>query len=622
MATVTLSNPPVYYSGGSSGASAAVGYANSKNRVARYTFTSPASGASHVDVVFLDPYLGGGSYPNLRFFIGTDPDSHANAGAGSTYTGDLTFSIETVFTYKGSADIMLLPNTAYYLWVFPADTTYGWWHWNGNAGKASMEVTGAAISVITGAGGTLSEENTLTLTRYSTSFTHTITAVCGSAAMTVASGVTADSVKWTPPVSWAAQNTTGTSVAVVVTCTTYSGSTAIGKTTVTLTFKIPTSVKPTVSLEISDAQGHLGTYGKYIQGKSRASVAVSAEGIYGSTIKTYAVICGSLLGNGASLIFDLPDSGTITIAAEVTDSRGRTAAASATIEVAAYAPPAATITGAYRCDAEGNENGDGNYGMAVFNAVVTPLDGRNSASYALKYRVRGKSTWTGIPVDALTGNFAPSGATQIFPADISSGYELSVEVTDNFGSVLSTYRTIQVSFAMADFDRSNKAIGFGQRATLPGKVGFGLPPYFSVGAATDFKMVDTEAALEEWLDSLISAMEDRTVKLVSFYCPPLGGAVFGGILFQSTAYYATLFAFDPGNNLGVKSRTTSGWSAWTLLHAGVETEIFAIDDGGGNVTIVAGDITASDDGEGNVTIKSDKVVAVDDGSGNITLNYV
>lgn len=91
----------------------------------------------------LDVSSGGGSTSTaIRFYITTSSSSHTNAGASSGYHG--TFSItlsEGVYWPTGSASVLLLPNTTYYLWCFPGSTTYGWWYWSG---AATINTSGGA----------------------------------------------------------------------------------------------------------------------------------------------------------------------------------------------------------------------------------------------------------------------------------------------------------------------------------------------------------------------------------------------------------------------------------------------------------------------------------------------
>ena len=64
-----------------------------------------------------------------------------------------------------------------------------------------------SISQLSVAAGTLGEEQTLTITAYDDSYTHTLEYVCGSASGTIVEKTGDTSIKWTPPIELAAQNT-------------------------------------------------------------------------------------------------------------------------------------------------------------------------------------------------------------------------------------------------------------------------------------------------------------------------------------------------------------------------------------------------------------------------------
>lgn len=148
MTTIMLSHPPVYYQGGVSPAhSSVVGYESSRTRVARYSFTAPAEGGSHISFQIPRCSFGNGdmSLP-LRFYIGRDPDSHADGNAGYAYHGDVVMNEDSGwYTAAGEAEVLLLPNQQYYLWIFPNKTKsgqWGWWYWSSR--QAVATVSGAA----------------------------------------------------------------------------------------------------------------------------------------------------------------------------------------------------------------------------------------------------------------------------------------------------------------------------------------------------------------------------------------------------------------------------------------------------------------------------------------------
>lgn len=149
MAQIQLTNA-LFYRKGVSGVTAIVGndYLDGAvvSRVARYTFQAPEMGANRVRLTFHIAGVSGGSRIPVRFFIGTDPDSHANAGADSPYTGELTLASDWL-SMTGAADVLLLPGRTYYLWVFPGNDTYGCYTWNRAGYTSVMEAEGAAFVV-------------------------------------------------------------------------------------------------------------------------------------------------------------------------------------------------------------------------------------------------------------------------------------------------------------------------------------------------------------------------------------------------------------------------------------------------------------------------------------------
>ena len=165
---------------------------------------------------------------------GTTTIAHAENG---TKTFSYSFSQQFSITFSGAS----------------IGTTSG-------SGSGTLN-TIARKSSLSAANGTLGTAQTLTVSRQSSSFAHTITYQCGSASGTIATKSVSTSISWTPPLSLASQNTTGTSVNITFTITTHNGDTSIGTSTKTISCGIPASVKPTVSLTVSDAAGYSGTYG-------------------------------------------------------------------------------------------------------------------------------------------------------------------------------------------------------------------------------------------------------------------------------------------------------------------------------------------------------------------------
>lgn len=349
-----------------------------------------------------------------------------------------------------------------------------------------------AASEISASNGTLNSEQKITVSRYSTSFTHSIVATCGSNSQTVCTKVSNTSVSWTPPLAFATANTTGTSVTVLLTCTTFNGSTQIGVTTKALTMAIPTSVKPSVGMTVLDLNISAAAFGVYIQGKSKLHVSLTVAGAQGSSISSCSiqVIKGStkLWTYSAQMAVTpiITVDGTITVTATVVDSRNRSSTTSMNVVVIPYSSPTVTSLKTCRCSEDGTIKPDGSYGKVSFSAAITSIESRNTAAYALEYREKGAAEWSSVSVSSAAGNYSPQDVESIFPADTEKTYEARIVATDAFGSIPSQNATIGVAFVLAQVTDDMTGIAFGQRATRPGHIQFGLPVEIQGSDIADF----------------------------------------------------------------------------------------------------------------------------------------
>lgn len=355
---------------------------------------------------------------------------------------------------------------------------------------ASANVTLDTIprkSTLSVGNGTLGTAQTLTVTQQASSFKHSIKAVCGSSTLYIkADGTTSTSevkhndcsISFTPPLSWASQNTTGTSLTVKYTITTYNGSAEIGSNAYTKTCSIPTSVKPTIALDVSDAMGYLETFGGYVQGQSKFKIVVTASGSYGSTIKAYKTTADGKTYTKATITSGIvSNSGTLTISATVTDSRGRTANISQNVSVLPYEMPKISSLNCYRSDENGAASSSGEHLAVVFSSDVTPLNNKNSVAFEFRYK---KSTVDEYTVQQINGDYSVSDGVYIFAADKNSSYNITFVVTDSFTSATKT--TIGASIKKR-FSILKAVFGFaiGKIAELPNVFDIALQTRFLGG---------------------------------------------------------------------------------------------------------------------------------------------
>lgn len=315
--------------------------------------------------------------------------------------------------------------------------------------------------------GTLGTPQTLTVTEQASSFTHTITAKCGSASTNVCTKSTSNSISFTPPLSWASQNTTGTSVSVTYTITTYNGSTSVGSNTYTKTCSIPASVKPSCTISVTDPTGISDTYGVngYVKGVSKFKVVVTPTTSYGSAIASYKTTANGGTYTAASFTTDvLASSGTLTIKATVTDKRGRSGTASITVDVRDYSFPAVSKLTVHRCDEDGSSNDEGKCVKVVFDASATDITGTGSSSIHLGYKKTTESQYTTI--NLVNDQVSVTDFTYIFDADSGSSYNVRVSIEDALGNTASRATTASTAFTLMHFGASGRCMALGKIAEL------------------------------------------------------------------------------------------------------------------------------------------------------------
>lgn len=336
-------------------------------------------------------------------------------------------------------------------------------------GPGPMSLTGSwalttipRASSLSASNGILGTAQTLTVTRQASSFTHTITYRCGSASGTIVSNSSATSISWTPPLSLASQNTTGTSVQITLTITTYNGSTSVGSKTTSISAAIPSSVVPAVSLVVSDNTGNFSEYGAFIQGQSVLKLSASATPAYGSPIRSYSLLADGKSYSSASVTASatISNSGTLTATARATDARGRTSAqASQSFTVIPWQRPSA-VASAVRCNSDGTANETGLYAKITFSASISPVSNKNTAAYSVRYRPEGSSTWTTVNVTDQAGNYTVTNASIIFTAPETTAFEVQVIAQDAFTST-TAYASVSVAFRLINAAPAGHDIAFG-----------------------------------------------------------------------------------------------------------------------------------------------------------------
>ena len=325
------------------------------------------------------------------------------------------------------------------------------------SGTFALNTIGRA-STLNVSAGTLGAAQTITADRKVSSFTHTLTWECGSYSGTIATKSTATSWSFTPPLELANTATRLYPVGVYFKLTTYNGSTVVGTSDQTVAMDIPTSIKPTCTVNITDPTGYSATYGGYIQNKSKMKITVTATPAYGSPIASYSIIVNKNQYNyNPATTGVITTSGSNTIIGKATDERNRTGSATTTINVLAYSSPKITFT-MYRCDQDGTENMTGSYCKVTYKAVITSLSNKNSKSIKLRYKKTSDTQYTSRTINMSA--YTQEGS-EIFSAEDGSSYNVQMQAIDSFETSTTTAE-LSTGFSILHIPASGKGLAVGK----------------------------------------------------------------------------------------------------------------------------------------------------------------
>ena len=318
--------------------------------------------------------------------------------------------------------------------------------------------------------------------RASPGFTHTLVCTFGNQQFNIAFDVET-SFSWTVPLTLANAIPNAASGVGSITCHTYNGSTLIGSKVISFVAKVPSAIVPIINSVVIDeaVEGIKAKFSAFVQHHSKASVTAKASGAYSSTIVGYQVtvrgLDGTLLatytaqdisniGTGTTIITDVLswDTAKIKIGVKITDSRGRSASVAYEKDLLAYEAPKITTFSAFRSNASGDPDYEGQNLKVVVNFSISTLNNLNGKYYEILYKVKGASSWAGTLVSGNVYSRNDSFITEVlFSGD--SAFELAIRVFDFFVSDANgIHATVDIpaAFTLVDFRASGKGIAFGK----------------------------------------------------------------------------------------------------------------------------------------------------------------
>ena len=335
--------------------------------------------------------------------------------------------------------------------------------WSVNASQMVTLRTIPRTSSISMPATTMGSAGTISISRASSSFTHTLTYSFGSASGTIATKTSATSVSWTPPTSLATQIPNSTSGTCTLTCYTYNGNTLVGTSTCTVTLSVPASIKPTMtSFTATRVDGTVpSSWGIYVQTKSKATLTINgAAGASGSTITAYSITGGGLSSTQSSVTTGfLNTSGSITFTGKVCDSRGRWSdELTVTITVVAYSSPRFTSYTTQRCTSAGTSSANGTYAKSTVSFYWWSCNGKNTLTTAVAYKKSTDSSYTDASTTFSSGTEFVFGGGNL---SVDYSYDIRFTLTDAFGSV-TVVDSLSTASVLMDFKAGGTGLAVGK----------------------------------------------------------------------------------------------------------------------------------------------------------------
>lgn len=316
---------------------------------------------------------------------------------------------------------------------------------------------------------TLGDTVGFTITRANSSFTHLLKIKIGATTYTLAENVGTSSTP-TLQVAWANAMPSASKVNATVTCETYNGATKIGSKTASLSVSVPGSMVPSIN-KVTYSPVNTPISGAYLQNVAGCSVTTEASSSYGAWITNIKVslsgynqyatlsnITGGVRGNTTFNLLTQSGSNKMTIT--VTDSRGRTATTTKTIDVLAYNVPNNTLK-VYRCNSDGTSNTMGNSACIRYRVRVSTINGTNpTVTNRIYWQDARSSANDWILIDE--NNFLNWDEDIVYviqnELDPNISYNFKIESTDIAKTTITTYN-LGTAYSIFHFANQGSSLG-------------------------------------------------------------------------------------------------------------------------------------------------------------------
>ena len=311
---------------------------------------------------------------------------------GNNYSGSNTVGISSNTTRTLASGSTTIPHNAdgtksfSYSFSQQFDITYdGVW-----VGTKSGSGSGTLNSIARASTGSSTNANigsaiTISISRASSSFTHTLRYSFHNLNGTIANGV-GTSYSWTLPTSFYGQIPNAKSSWGTIFIDTYHGSTLIGTTSCTFNAYVANS-NPTLNPSVYDSNSTTtaltGDNSKFVKYYSNASFNVGASGVNSASISSTRVTCGSKSSTSSSGTLNSVESGKFVFTA--TDSRGFSTSKTVNKTLINYVKPTCNLSTSLTADGVLMIRVSGNYFNGSFGKA------NNSLQVAYRYGMKNGS---------------------------------------------------------------------------------------------------------------------------------------------------------------------------------------------------------------------------------------
>ena len=348
------------------------------------------------------------------------------------------------------------------------------------------KISTPTISALSSSSVEIGSALTITLNRDKATYLHKLVYTWGSQLVNVeiASGV-GTSYTWTIPNDFINYIPNGTSGTCYLFVTTYDSGGTIGTNTVTFTATVPASIKPTInSVTLTDTGSSTAVgWGVWVQNKSKLHVNVGASGIYGSRIVNYQISAlGITSGINDSDIGVVASTGSNTVEITVTDSRGRTATTTRTINVEAYAEPLIEVATIERANSSAQPIDNGTYAKITLKASGSSVATKNTVTAKIYHMRSDLTEWTLARTISVAYDY--NDIVMIANMVTSRSYAYKIELTDAFATTLAEM-TLRAEGAVIGWLAGGLGVSFGKAAEEAYKADFDWMIHGRKGAQFD-----------------------------------------------------------------------------------------------------------------------------------------